>query len=215
MRHGSTLSLMIVAAISSLTWAGDVPDAQLPDSRLGRPVQPLLLLSRTDVRTELNMSAEQASSAERAIRSFYVQAATLRGKPNTQDTVNARRAVDEAAVGWIETQLATEQRTRLTQIQLQWEGPAALAKRPVVAETLSLSPEQKATLARAIKTRDEARDRGDADAEYNLGQEVLRSLSKTQGESWRQMMGKPFTFRSVRTAQAQAEPLPPQPPRAR
>lgn len=202
MRQGSTLAMLglsaIVALGSSSLARGQDHEAPLPDSRLGQPTQPLLLLSRPDVRHELHLTNDQVISAQRAIRSFYVQAYRLRGKPNTAETVQARRAVDEAATGWIETQLSPEQASRLVQIHLQWEGPAALVKRPVVCETLRLSDDQKALIQAAITRRDQARLRGDASADTALAEDVLRCLSKSQGESWRQMMGDPF--HPVRTA---------------
>ncbi len=194
MRHGSTL--VIVGLIFALGPAGlsaaEDPEPALPDSRLGQLTQPLLLLTRDDVRAEIRMTADQTSSAQRAIRSFYVQAYSLRGKPNTAETVQSRRAVDEAANGWIETQLDPEQKARLVQIHLQWEGPAALVKRPIVTDTLRLSPEQRALISASVARRDLARQKGEANADAALAEDTLRCLSKSQGESWKQMMGEPF-----------------------
>lgn len=194
MRHGSTLAWLglILAFAPGVALAGEGGEASLPDSALGRAIHPLLLLSRPDVRSDLKLDAGQDASARRAIRSFYGQAYALRGKPNSAETVRARREVDEAASGWIDSQLSPEQRTRLVQVHLQWEGPSALVKRPIVAETLRLSAEQKANLAQALQRRDAAHGRGEADSDGVLAQAALRCLNESQRDTWKQMMGRPF-----------------------
>ncbi|MDB5353162.1 MAG: hypothetical protein JWN86_4409 [Planctomycetota bacterium] len=196
MRHGTAplrraLWAIFFCLFSTFILAAD--DAPLPDSRLGYRTAPLLLLSRPDVRADLGLSAQQTTSSQLAIRQMYVQAATLKKKPNTDETVRARRAIDEAMKDWLDTQLSPEQRARLVQIDLQWEGPSALVTRPIVAEALNLSKEQIALIESAVSRRDASRRKGHADAERVLGESSLATLSPAQRESWKQLLGKAFS----------------------
>ncbi len=94
----------------------------LPDNRLGIRTAPLLLLSRRDVQTDLQLSPPQAEAAEVAIRDLYVKANGLRGLKGDK-VIAERRAIDEQQRQWIETNLSETQRKRIVQIDLQWEGP--------------------------------------------------------------------------------------------
>jgi hypothetical protein len=179
---------------------GAAPARQPP----GRADRPLLLLSRPDVRADLGLSSEQALSAQRTITDLYVQAAALRGKPDAE-VVAARRAIDESQSRWLQTQLTAEQQVRLVQIDLQWEGPSALITRPVVAETLGLSAEQRASLSAAISRRNHLRTQGRdrPQDERQLAEQALSALSPEQRGRWRAMLGRPF---AVQTAAVPGEP---------
>lgn len=206
MRQGSTPALLgLILALASgagRAVAGEEVEVSLPDSALGRLVHPILLLSRPDVRSDLALDATQEAAARRALRAFSAQATALRGKPNDAETIRGRRAVDEAASGWIDAKLSAEQRSRLVQVHLQWEGPSALVKRPIVAESLRLSEPQKARLAEAVRRRDASRAKGDPGAEAALAQDALQCLSESQREGWKQMMGRPFSPRLAATGGA-------------
>lgn len=197
MRHGlAQLGLIAALALSGASTAARAVDEEppLPDSRLGHRTTPLLLLSRPDVRADLALTVDQTESARRAIRAFYVQAAPLRGKPNSPETIRERRAVDEGAFGWIDLRLSPEQKSRLVEIDLQWEGPSALISRSVLTRELHLSAEQIATLKTAIRRRDERRARGEArEADQILMEVAVACLSDTQRTGWRGMLGRPFT----------------------
>ena len=196
MRHGPTrLSLIAVLAL----WSGSAvarpvdDEPPLPDARLGHRTTPLLLLSRPDIRADLALTADQVQSARRAIRAFYVQAAPLRGKPNTPETIRERRAVDEGAFAWIDSRLTPEQKSRLVEIDLQWEGPSALISRSVLTRELHLSGEQVATMKAAIRRRDERRDHEEGtEADLILMEVAVACLSDAQRTSWRGMLGRPF-----------------------
>ena len=140
--------LAITTGLSPTAWAADGP-APLPDNRLGIRTAPLLLLSRADVRADVGLDAAQAADSERALAELYLQAAALRGKRGPEARVT-QRAVDDAAKLWLETKLSDAQRKRLIEIDLQWEGPAALVSRPVLADHLHLTADQRTRLAEAI-----------------------------------------------------------------
>jgi hypothetical protein len=201
MRHGPTpfaacVPIVLLALVPTSVPGGQGPP--LPDSRLGVRTAPLLLLSRPDVRDDLGLSSEQALSAERTITELYVQAAALRGQPD-DSALAARRAIDEAQRRWLQAQLTPEQQVRLAQVDLQWEGPSALMTRPVIAETLGLSDEQRKTLAAAIARRNHLRaeGKGRPEDERQLAEQTLTTLSAEQRQRWRAMLGRPFTVRTA------------------
>jgi hypothetical protein len=209
MRHGPTLTLVAacVPIVLLAPVAASAPGGEgqaLPDSRLGVRTAPLLLLSRPDVRDDLGLSSEQTHSAERAITELYVRAMALRGQSD-DSALAARRAIDEAQRRWLQTQLTPEQQARLAQIDLQWEGPSALMTRPVVAETLGLSNEQRQALSAAIARRNHlrAQGKGQPQDERQLAEQTLATLSAEQRQRWRAMLGRPF---SVRVAAASDGP---------
>jgi hypothetical protein len=166
----------------------------LPDQRLGIRTAPLLLLSRLDVRTEIGLDEAQTADAEKTLTKLYGQAATLKGKTGPE-VLAGRRAIDEAAEDWIKTRLSPAQRKRLIEIDLQWEGPSALVRRPVVADHLGLTAEQRAQLTRAIAERDRRRAQGGdwRASEHQLAQQALAVLTPEQRERWRAMLGRHFT----------------------
>jgi len=198
MRHGPTP--VVVAVFLGLvgTYArGATDEPALPDARIGLRTAPLLLLSRQDVRSDLGLSPDQSDSAARAIRSFYVHAHALRGKGNSPEVVRERRAVDDEASGWIQTRLSSEQRLRLAQLDLQWEGPSAVVSRAVVVQALNLSSEQIATMRNAVSVRDQRRARGEPQADAALLQTTLASLSESQRDVWKSLLGKRLPFSAV------------------
>jgi hypothetical protein len=201
MRHGMTLLapafvLLLggfpVEVVAHRAGAGAIPAQAppqrqatippLPDERLGVRTAPLLLLSRVDVRSDLALDDQQTADAMRAIADLHARAAALRGRPNSE-VIEARKVVDEAQQAWIAANLTIAQRDRLVQIDLQWEGPSAVVSRPVVADTLALSAEQRAAIKKAIA---EKRD------EKTLTLAVLALLSPVQRERWKAMLGRAF-----------------------
>jgi hypothetical protein len=111
--------------------------------------------------------------------------------------ITARKAVDEAQRAWIEANLSTDQRNRLVQIDLQWEGPPALSSRPVVADTLALTPDQRDAIRKAVVENLALRARSQTSPgdEATLTRKVLGLLSPTQKERWKAMLGRPFVPR--------------------
>ena len=218
MRHGTT-RVTVSAALLILLGGGmaagraqsgspPTPAAStavpvLPDDRLGIRTVPLLLLTRSDVRADLALDERQTAEAFRAVADLHARAAALKGRPD-HEVIAARKVVDEAQRAWIDTHLTTDQRDRLIQVDLQWEGPSALTSRPVVADTLVLTLEQRAMIRKAVAEHLAARARGTASPadEKALTLTVLNVLSPGQRERWRAMMGRPFTPRLATRADA-------------
>ena len=172
----------------------------MPDDSRGSRVAPLLLLSRPEVRDELKIPAAQVDEVNRAIADLHHQAATLKGKTG-EAAVLARKAVDEGQAAWLEAHLTPDQVDRLWQIDLSWEGPAAMTTRPKVAEALALSDEQKAALATALRERNarKARPKDIPAANHQFGERVLSILDDGQKLRWTKMVGHPIILKTAST----------------
>ena len=203
MRHGSTPALVASCWLVFSTGpirAGSEPTAEqwvLPDWSQGFRVAPILLLSRDDVRAELRMKPDQVADAARVIADARHKANSLAGQSG-EGIVDLRQKVDEEQRAWLETKLTEDQVERLSQIDLRWEGVAAIATRPAIAEALSLSDHQKAALGRALAERNKQRskpadrERDPAAIERHFLQQVWSTLNDGQRKRWEKMLGHPF-----------------------
>ena len=216
MRHGATLALAAWCWMASPVGPGPawaVPDDgpaptpawSLPDASRGHRVAPILLLSRPEIQAELRLKPDQAAAAARVIADARRKAAQLKGRTD-QAAVELRRGVDEEQRAWLETKLTEDQVGRLGEIDLQWEGPAALADRPALAESLSLSADQKAAVARAFDDLKKHRARG-ADherdpvaVERHFAQQVYATLTDGQRKRWEKMLGHPLAVMAAAPA---------------
>jgi hypothetical protein len=201
MRHGATLAvvpLWIGIVLSMAPASAHAGGWTLPDESRGHRIAPLLLLSRPDVRDDLQLPAAMVTEVDKAIDDLFRKAAALKGQ--TGDVaLEGRRAVDEGERAWLETRLSVEQRERLAQLDLRWEGPAAMATRPIVAATLDLSDAQKAALAKALADCKAHRDK-DHDAEQHLATQAMATLNDGQKQRWERMLGRPFSPRATSSA---------------
>ncbi len=207
MRQGPTLSrvplaLAVVMLGTGFLAAETAEEWVLPDSRLGVRTAPILLLSRPDIQNDLKLSTEQVLSTRRAIRDLYNRAASLKGLPDAE-AITARRSIDEAQQRWLETQLNDEQRARLFQVDLQWEGPSAVITRPWLATRLGLSAEQRQALSQAVAHFDPRQHpaSGGPPDERPLAQQVLATLTPEQRQQWKALLGHPL---AIQTASAPA-----------
>ena len=116
--------------------------------------------------------------------------------------VTQRLAIDEAQRRWLTGELSAAQQGRLIQIDLQWEGPAALATRPRLAEELALSPEQIRTLRTILAEHRQAADQ--PGGERRLTERVLMVLKPEQRDRWKVLLGRPFAVGGRATAAAPA-----------
>jgi hypothetical protein len=157
-----------------------------------------LLLSRPDVRADLELSTEQADSARQLLAELRVRALQIKGKGNNPDIVRQRRIIDEMQWNWLNTQLSIPQRDRLNQIDLQWEGAKALTRHTTV-EALGLSREQLARiqegLSRIAPPAGGSR-RGSTPAQP-AGETLTGVLTEDQEARWKVMLGRPFQVGQV------------------
>lgn len=194
MRHGSTRLCALLASLAMLASSSLARGQQhyyLPDDRLGTRTLPLFLLTRPDVQADLKMSPGQIKAAAKEIDSLYTKAESIRGRPNSPAVIRIRSELDDAQTQWLRTTLTEPQSRRLVQIDLQWEGPAALV-RPVIAEALRIGPEQREAIRKVIAAN-----------KPPVGKQVLAILSPTQRDAWKIMLGDAFEIQ--RTA-AKAAP---------
>jgi hypothetical protein len=214
MRQGATFALVPMLCLAIVGGSGRAGDGDgtvagswsLPDESRGSRVAPLFLLSRPEVREDLKIPAGQFDEIDRAIADLFAKAAALRGKKG-QAAIEARKAVDEGEKDWLEKHLTPDQVDRLWQIDLLWEGPAAMATRPAIAEDLALSDEQKAALHAALRERDarKAKTKDVAAANHEFGARALTILSDGQKQRWARMVGRSIAHKPA-TATASAPP---------
>jgi hypothetical protein len=166
-----------------------------PSSRLGVRTAPLLLLSRPDVCADLGLTADQAASAHRTIQELYTQALDLRGKSGPS-VVEARRIIDAKQDQWIEYNLKPDQRLRLAEIELQWEGPGALGSRGYLADELGLTVEQRERI-RTLVQQSHASGAASKGSARHLAGAILGVLTPEQATQWRKMLGRPFAIQDA------------------
>jgi hypothetical protein len=196
MRPGMATLIVRTAALGLIAWGATAPAraGDFTDSRRGFRVAPLLLLTRADVRVELRLTPEQSADAERIISDLHDKGLPIVGKHDAA-AMAVREKIDHTSRTWLVERLSVSQRTRLVQLDLQWEGPSAVM-RPMVAASLELTAEQTTRLSRAIAARNKNRDEGapiPAD-EAKLKATVLSTLSASQRETWQAMIGPEFSF---------------------
>jgi len=173
---------------------------QLPDDRIGIRTAPILLLTRDDVAADLKLSEDQRGKNWNMIDELGRQAAQLKGR-NDKDALVLRRKIDQAQLEWLSRELTPEQNARLNQIDLQWEGPAALVNRPQIAQTVHLDDAQKKKI-REILAADVTKSRStELDSRNELIRKVFRELDETQQQTWRALIGPDF-FVVPKTASA-------------
>ena len=198
MRQGSTLALVGLALlmVATPTLAGS--PWVLPDESQGTRVAPMFLLSRPEVREDLGLTPDVCQQVEKAIEDLFEKASAIKGKTG-EAAVAQRKHVDEIQKTWLESHLALDQVDRLAQIDLRWEGFAAIATRSSVAATLSLSDEQKAAFQRAVAERNAQREKqkDHRAADQLFTQRALSILNPGQRETWTRMLGRPLALKPV------------------
>ena len=200
------LILTIAATTTRTRGSGGAEPAsswQLPDAALGARIAPILLLSRPDVRSDLALDEDDHQAARRAILELYARAASLRGTSGAE-AVAARRAIDGAAERWLDDHLSVTQRSRLDQLDLQWEGVSALLTRPTLAASIALTDEQRETLAAIAGRRPRLLKQGrmPVDAHLEIGRAARAVLSENQRRRWESFVGPGLLDDRSSTAEA-------------
>ena len=205
MRHGSMLATACLLASLAIPARAVAGEPTVPDCPQGERVNPLVLLVRPDVGSELKLSPERAEAARRLLGQLHDKAAALKGRRDAQ-ALAARRQVDEEMQRWLARELSPEQRSRLYQIELQWEGPAALHTRPTVAQGLGLTDEQRQGIAQAVALRNSLREQGRCQPadQQRMATQILAVLTAEQQRRWQALLGPALAA----PATAAAEPAP-------
>jgi len=193
MRHGLTVVLVALGlGLFGVERAGRAGEPL--DDRLGLRIQPIFLLTRVDVQTDLRLLPDQIADANRTASELYRKAQFLRGMKGP--AVNEeRRKIDYELTQWLLERLTDDQFERLREIDLQWEGAAAMV-RPIEAEYLGLTPEQQKKVRQYLKESIEQRKRAPWTAfdHLQLTGQAVAVLSDKQKERWADLLGKPCQF---------------------
>jgi hypothetical protein len=196
MRHG--LTVMLVALGLGLFGIERVGESSEPlDNRLGLRIQPIFLLTRVDVQTDLKLLPDQIADANRVGAELYRRAQFLRGQKGPA-VDEERRKIDYELTRWLVERLTVLQFERLREIDLQWEGAAAMV-RPIVVEYLGLTPEQQQKVRQYLKDSMKQREQAPwtATDHTQLTRKAVGILSDTQKERWTDLLGKPCQFAFV------------------
>ena len=189
--------ILILFQFVTTTVVASLQDWVLPDSRIGVRTAPLLLLTRPDVQFELRMSAEQTKAIQRIVNDLWSRAASLRGKSG-HEALAGRRAIDEDQQKQLDALLDQDQRSRLIQLVLQWEGPLCLLSRSWVTSWVGISTEERQGMANLVNARlttaNKESGSSQVAARAMVGEGLLNSLSSDQRSRWNQLTGTPFHF---------------------
>lgn len=204
-RSLGALGLAVALSLGVATRPSLGEDWSLPDARMGVRTAPILLLTRAEVQADLKLDETKIASARKTIDALTSRAQALRGKTGAA-VIDERRAIDEAQAQWLRTNLSDEQLTRLGQIDIQWEGPSALVSRPVVAETLALTPTQLRALTKIVAERNArlAKGKPTPAEESEVRRKSMAVLSNPQLQAWNAMVGEHCRF-AIAPAPPQAD----------
>jgi hypothetical protein len=176
--------------------AGNGYAGEFLDDRLGHRTVPIMLLLRSDVQADLKLEPDQVSEARRTAAELYYKALALRGKTGPALEA-ARRAIDAEESFWLSRHLSEAQFERLRQIDLQWEGVAAMLSRPVIGDHLNLTADQKRAVGRLIAQGRQSRtaqSRWSAADHERLARQALTVLSDKQRQLWLSLLGPTCRF---------------------
>ena len=193
---------------------GDEPT----DDRLGRRTAPIFLLTRSDVQAALKLDSKQIALCQRAAFALQRLASNLKGRKDAGANA-ARRQIDEEMSLWLSKYLTPLQLGRLDQIDLQWEGAAAMLTRPFYDEGLKLTDDQTKKIRGWIVAGDAQRTRGAWSYEDHVNEtrKAIAVLDERQYHFWTQVLGPPCPFkiavkaqtaRNDRPAQGSSSPRP-------
>jgi len=181
-----------------LGWCGTdwAQEIRVPESRKGIRTAPILLLCREEIQAELGLRPEVIAQAKSMASDLHRRAAFLHGKTGS-GVLTARRIIDEEQTRWLNKNLSAAQLDRLHQLDLQWEGPTAFVSRPIIAEYLNITPQQRESIAKSINLMKNQTNptQSPPDSEDRFSDQALALLTDPQRDQWKALLGKPFAFR--------------------
>jgi hypothetical protein len=209
MRHGWTVfPTLILMGLGLCGFTRPARGGEPLDDRLGVRTAPIFLLTRPDIQADLKLDSRQIALCRRAALALQRQASLLRGRKDAGANA-ARLQVDDEMTRWLSKALSPDQLARLDQIDMQWEGAAAMLTRPFLAESLNLTPEQERNIRECISEGRAQRARGawTYDDHHNQARKASATLDERQGRLWAHVLGDPCLFHIAAKAQtARNEP---------
>jgi hypothetical protein len=187
---------------------------------VGRGGGGLLMLRLAEVQKELKMTPEQVGkldAKQAEVRQSMQDAFQGSGNPaemsaaDRQKLMDKMQAIQSKAVADL---LDATQQKRFRQLELQQQGPSAIAARKDVADELKLTEDQKKQIAE-IQAKADADNRAAMqgvdfqsmtqedrvrmmtkrqDIQKTAGEKIAALLTEAQKAQWKEMLGAPFTF---------------------
>jgi hypothetical protein len=209
MRHGWTVfPTLIILGLGLCGFAKPARGGEPLDDLLGRRTVPIFLLTRSDVQADLKLDPKQVAICSHAAITLQHRALRLRGRKDAGASA-ARRFVDQEMSLLLSDNLTPGQLARLDQIDLQWEGAAAMLNRPFLDDSLNLTPEQKKKVGECIAEANSQRARGGLTYEDHIShtRKAIAILDERQRNVWIHVLGPRCAFKvDVRAKTAQNEP---------
>jgi hypothetical protein len=203
MRHGWTVfPTLIIFGLALCGFTRSAHGAEPWNARLGVRTNPIFLLTRSDIQADLRLNSEQVTECQRAAREFQRRASRLIGRKDPA-VVAARREIDGALTDWLGEHLSPQQLGRLDQVDIQWEGAAAMLSRPFLKEGLNLTDEQKKKVGACIALGNAPRARGvwSYDDHINEIRKAIAILDDRQQKLWIDVLGPACAFKIVVNAE--------------
>lgn len=197
----AALGLVFAASMAQRNWT---PDEYHHDYK------PLLkptgkkFLDRADVRAELRITDQQLMRMKALKDEKKAAERQLRAQGLPRDQYEQRKQALERQYDPRQV-LTAQQRTRLQQLELQWNGAISLVN-PAVARQLGLSAQQQARIREiaargAAETHNATRGQpkhekkiAEAQLRERVNQQILSVLTPQQRAQWQRMLGTPFQF---------------------
>jgi hypothetical protein len=208
------MKLASITTIACLVLAGaGIVQAQDDETRkhllheLGGP----FIVYRSNVQEELKLSDDQKQRLLGKLPDFLQEAMKterLQGAEREKEMRFIRQKSSEELWPFLQGTLNAEQFTRLQQLELQHEGPAAVVGRPEIGKELKMTDGQRDQVVAVVKDmqkrmealQQQAHSGGDLQAirlkaikiyEDQEGK-IEAILSEAQRHRWKEMRGKPF-----------------------
>jgi DNA-binding TFAR19-related protein (PDSD5 family) len=204
MRHGwAVFPILIFLVLGLCGFTRPARGSEPLDDRLGVRTAPIFLLTRPDIQADLKLDSRQIALCRRAALALQRQASLLRGRKDPGANA-ARLQVDDEMTRWLSKALTPDQLARLDQIDMQWEGAAAMLSRPFLAESLNLTPQQETNIRGCISNGRARRAQGPWTYEDHIDQtrKASATLDARQGRLWAHVLGDPCLFNIAAKAQA-------------
>ncbi len=191
---------LFALCLSARTGRAEAPGdiVAVTDERFGRPIAPIFLLPRPDVRADLQLNPRQVAGAREMAGRLADRLLAMKNRPEPASR-SEMREIDEAMASWLRRELSPVQLDRLSEISLQWEGASALGH-PSVAEYLGLGKPQRQRIHELLVERDRRQaGRALGPGEFDrISREAIAVLSPEQLTRWREMLGPPCQFSIAR-----------------
>ncbi len=202
--------LFLVLVLAGAGPGSEPGAATVLDERFGSRTAPILLLVRPDVQLEVHLDAKQVADAKSEIARLVERALSLKDKKGDA-VLQERWRIDQEMVRWLTTSLSETQFERLLQVNLQWEGAAALT-RPHVLSHLKITKDQRLSIDQLLAQVEATRRARGLVTPGEVGRvtaQALAVLTPDQKAHWIDLLGPPCRFSIIGQAVTTQRPVDP------